>query len=358
MTYGRNCVVLHWMFEATRAGDLQWSQNEDGWYITQLADRTICFRTQMIEITDPVRPEEYLIDLHMPGLSTGFGCGSDGWYILREIIRLIEPQPPAESPDLLAFLNDHLPPVDPALEANIVNHYRAEQLLIDRLSGRIEDWLDGHEHGWYERELGGETMMMRFRYFESLREVGARPRMVELDIPGWNAGFFCGTYGFAHGWHMFSASRDETIVPVESIEDFFRNNSLDRPHYEPPPAMWQDLRILDRLLYATIHRHIEWTEQESDSLWHTCQVGGQTIELRSYWIASMNQIGADPYLIDFSFGDHHIRFTPGTEGFSLAMHIRYEMDPTGRHRQCFDQAQEFVLEHVPPIELADESEQD
>ncbi len=343
MGHGRDCIVLNWLLAATRAGELVWFRNEDDWYVTQFAGQVICFRVQSILITDPIRPEEYVIDLHMPGLSTGFGCGTQGWYILQDVIASIEGAP-GNQIDSKAFLDAHFPPVDPELEAKIPLHYRIEHDLLNRFHRRQVEWEDASEHGWYETKMGGRECLMRFRYFESLREVSAKPRMIELSVPGWNAGFFCGTYGWATCWYMFSCSRDEIIVPSESINDFFKKHSLPRPGFEPPAQYFEDVRALERLLYATIHRQIEWTEHES--LWHTCQIGDQTISICSYWIASMNQIGADPYLIDFEIGNHKVRFTPGTWGFELAMQIRQEINQVDPRQWDFAWVEKFFDKHL------------
>lgn len=343
MTHGRDCIVLNWLLEVTRAGELAWVRNEDDWYVTQFGGQVICFREQSILITDPIRPEQFVIDLHMPGLSTGFGCGTQGWYILQDVIAVIEGVP-SHRTDWEAFLDAHLPPVDPELEAAIPSHIRIKHELLNRFHTGSLHWEDTSEHGWYETKMGERECLMRFRYFESLREVGAKPRMIELDVPGWNAGFFCGTYGWSTCWYMFSCSRDEIIAPVESIEEFFKTHSLSRPDWEPSAQYFADIRTLERLLYATINHQIEWAEHES--LWHSCKIGNQTISLRSYWISSMNQIGADPYLIDFEIGDYKVRFTPGTRGFDLAMQIRQEMNQDQPRRWDFAWVEKFFDGHL------------
>lgn len=348
-----NNVCLHWLLEATLSGELTWTKDDNDWYLCEIAGRTLCFRVQSIETIDPVRPEPFLIDLHMPGLSTGFGAGSEGWYFLQDIIHDIEGTLPKD--DTLEWLGANLPPIDPDIGATIPSHQRAHVRLLNLLL-RVQGWEDTGEHGYYETHLGDKQLLLRFRYFEALNEVSAKPRMVEIHFPGLIAGYFIGTYGWAMGWAVMSETRDEIIVPGEFAQEFLirtlpRAQQVTPPlaaDYKYPRNYVRDVKLLERLLYATIAGQIIWTEVEN--LWHTCEVAGETIHLRSHWIASMNQIGADPYLIDLELPGYRARFTPGTLGWTLAVHLRYEMNRDDPYRWNFAQVEQFLEEHLPPIQ--------
>ncbi len=80
--------------------------------------------------------------------------------------------------------------------------------------------------GGYTAEVGGRRIYFRFRYFESTDQIGADPLMIELGMPGLNAGFFAGTEGYclfleilAEAFESWRYYRDNTHFALNFLDE-------------------------------------------------------------------------------------------------------------------------------------------
>lgn len=72
------------------------------------------------------------------------------------------------------------------------------RLLAATRSGKIQ-WTPEDGQGWRSTHIGDaeyNRISYRFRYIEAWPQIGADPLLVELAMPGLNAGFAIGTEGF------------------------------------------------------------------------------------------------------------------------------------------------------------------
>jgi hypothetical protein len=89
MRYKQVLAVLEVLLEATKSKALTWEKSVEGvsdWYCTELAGRAICFRQLYFEATNQIGADPYMFDLHMPGLNDCFACGTEGYYLMLEIL--------------------------------------------------------------------------------------------------------------------------------------------------------------------------------------------------------------------------------------------------------------------------------
>ena len=77
--------------------------------------------------------------------------------------------------------------------------------------------------------------------------------------------------------------------------------------------------ILDMLYDATIRRLIKWTKDEQDWISSTITDGELEgdINVRYLFYEATNQIGADPYMLEFNMPGCNAVFAIGTKGYDI-----------------------------------------
>ena len=102
-----------------------------------------------------------------------------------------------------------------------------ERILAATRAGQLT-WCDD-VNDWRKTEIGDDdynSISYRFRYIEAPPQIGADPYMLELMMPGLNAGFFIGTEGYALLFDIHVASKGDAPDDAQYAKDFLDRNGL------------------------------------------------------------------------------------------------------------------------------------
>ena len=102
-----------------------------------------------------------------------------------------------------------------------------ERILTATRAGKLT-WVDD-VNDWRKTEIGDDdynSISYRFRYIEAPPQVGADPYMLELMMPGLNAGFFIGTEGYALLFDIHVASKGGDPGDAQFAKDFLDRNDI------------------------------------------------------------------------------------------------------------------------------------
>ncbi|MAP08511.1 MAG: hypothetical protein CMM00_06715 [Rhodopirellula sp.] len=100
-----------------------------------------------------------------------------------------------------------------------------ERILAATRAGKLT-WVDD-VNDWRKTGIGNDSSISyRFRYIEAPPQVGADPYMLEMMMPGLNAGFFIGTEGYALLFDIHVASTGGVPGDTQFAEDFLDRYDL------------------------------------------------------------------------------------------------------------------------------------
>ena len=102
-----------------------------------------------------------------------------------------------------------------------------ERILAATRVGKLT-WVDD-VNDWRKTEIGNDdynSISYRFRYIEAPPQVGADPYMLEMMMPGLNAGFFIGTEGYAFLFDIHVASTGGDPSDAQFAKDFLDRHDL------------------------------------------------------------------------------------------------------------------------------------
>ena len=102
-----------------------------------------------------------------------------------------------------------------------------ERILAATRDGKLT-WCDD-VNDWRKTEIGDDkynSISYRFRYIEAPPQIGADPYMLELMMPGLNAGFFIGSEGYALLFDIHVASTGGDAQNADCAVDFLDRNGL------------------------------------------------------------------------------------------------------------------------------------
>lgn len=88
--------------------------------------------------------------------------------------------------------------------------------LLDASQERAIEWTQGDHAEWFETTLDGRTISLRFLYFEATNQIGADRHAIDLNMPGLNARFFCGTEGYDLILDLLDEAIEGWRSPLES----------------------------------------------------------------------------------------------------------------------------------------------
>jgi len=111
LKYWAELEILNRLLEATRVGDIVWSEEDEGQFNATVGGRGIYFRFLYYEATNQDGADPRMFEFGMPGLNGGYHCGTEGWSILMEILEsAFEKRRPSGDPDgAMKFLDRALP---------------------------------------------------------------------------------------------------------------------------------------------------------------------------------------------------------------------------------------------------------